>query len=214
MADDIITRDAIRLSTDEIGGVHFPKNKLVFGGPDVAIDVTGDTPFPVADPAIVTALEIVLAAINAAAAGTQPISATSLPLPVGAATATGVAAVVTAIQTAMAATQPVSATTLPLPVGAATAAAQASILAAVDEMEALIAKVTPSSDPRPVVPHATNALPVVAKSLYVGGFGNVTLRAEGGSSDITFFNVPDGAILNVRATHVRATTTATNIVAY
>lgn len=88
MADDIITRDAIRLSTDEIGGVHFPKNKLVFGGPDVAIDVTEDTPFPVADPAIVTALEIVLAAIQAAAAGTQPVSAASLPLPVGAAIAT------------------------------------------------------------------------------------------------------------------------------
>ena len=181
MADNIIAPGlGTVLATDEISGAHYSKSKISFGENGTAIDVTEDTPFPVADPAIVSAVEALLAAINAAAEGTQPVSAASLPLPVG----------------------------------AATAAAQASLLAAVDELEALIAKITPSSDPRAVVPHATDALPVVAKSLYVGGYGNVTLRAEGGSSDVTYYNVPDGTELHVRATHVRATTTATNIVAY
>jgi hypothetical protein len=66
---------------------------------------------------------------------TQPISATSLPLPAGAATASGVAAVVTALGSPLQqggavsvsnfpATQPVSATALPLPSGASTAALQ------------------------------------------------------------------------------------------
>lgn len=89
MANDLVAPAAgARLATDEIDTVHYPKNKLVFGGDNVAIDVTEDTPFPVADPAIVSAVEALLAAINAAAAGTQPVSAASLPLPVGASTAT------------------------------------------------------------------------------------------------------------------------------
>jgi hypothetical protein len=83
---------------------------------------------------------------------TQPISAASLPLPAGAATASGVAAVVTALGSPLQAggavsvsnfpasqavtgtfwqaTQPVSAASLPLPSGAATAAKQDAIVTA------------------------------------------------------------------------------------
>lgn len=89
MADNIIAPGlGTVLATDEISGAHYSKSKISFGENGTAIDVTEDTPFPVADPAIVSAVEALLAAINAAAAGTQPVSAASLPLPVGASTAT------------------------------------------------------------------------------------------------------------------------------
>ena len=74
-------------ATDNVDEVHVPLNKIAFGGSGVATPVTEETPFPVADPAIVSAVEALLAAINAAAEGTQPISAASLPLPAGASTA-------------------------------------------------------------------------------------------------------------------------------
>lgn len=89
MADNIIAPGlGTVLATDEIGGAHYSKSKISFGENGTAIDVTEETPFPVADPAIVSAVEALLAAINAAAAATQPVSATTLPLPVGASTAT------------------------------------------------------------------------------------------------------------------------------
>lgn len=58
-----------------------------------------------------------------------PVSATALPLPSGAATATGVAAIVTALGTPAqaGATQAISAAGLPLPTGAATSALQTAI---------------------------------------------------------------------------------------
>ena len=56
-------------------------------------------------------------------------------------------------------------------------------------------------------------LPRVTKAIYVGVGGNVTLRSRNGQEDVTFQNVPSGAILDVRVKAVRATgTTASGIV--
>ena len=53
----------------------------------------------------------------------------------------------------------------------------------------------------------------VTKAIYVGDGGDVTLRSLDGTSDVTFFNVPTGAILDVRARSVKDTgTTASSIV--
>ncbi len=63
---------------------------------------------------------------------TQAISAAALPLPAGAATASGVSAIVTALGTPeqAGATKPISAASLPLPAGAATAANQTAVQSA------------------------------------------------------------------------------------
>lgn len=73
---------------------------------------------------------------------------------------------------------------------------------------------TPSQNAFAVVPSDSAALPAVPKFLYIGGTGNVTLRAMDATADVVFANVPAGGYLYVRATHVRAAgTTATAIVA-
>ena len=65
-----------------------------------------------------------------------------------------------------------------------------------------------------VTPHDTNALADVPKALYVGAAGNVACRLIDDSADVTFVGVPAGAILPIRVSHVRSTsTTATSIVA-
>ncbi|WP_394659554.1 hypothetical protein [uncultured Novosphingobium sp.] len=65
-----------------------------------------------------------------------------------------------------------------------------------------------------ITPHATNPLPQVADSIYIGVTGDVTCRLEGDSSDRLFKNCMQGTELMVRATHVRVSgTTATNLVA-
>lgn len=65
-----------------------------------------------------------------------------------------------------------------------------------------------------VVAHDANALPEVPKALFVGTGGHLVLRGVGGGADVTFRNVPDGAVLPFRAEFVRATgTTAADIVA-
>jgi hypothetical protein len=72
---------------------------------------------------------------------------------------------------------------------------------------------TPSENAFAVIPHDTLPLAAVTKYLYVGGTGRVTLRAMESSADVVFENVPAGAYLYVRASHVRSTgTTATAIV--
>lgn len=53
----------------------------------------------------------------------------------------------------------------------------------------------------------------VTKAIYIGHGGEVTLRALDNVQDVTFRNVPSGAILDVRLSALRATgTTATDIV--
>lgn len=193
----------LAFATDNVDEVHVPLNKIAFGGSGVATPVTEDTPFPVADPAIVSAVEALLAAINAAAAGTQPVSATSLPLPVGAATATGVAAVVTAIQTAMAATQPVSATTLPLPVGASTATKQ-------DEIKAEVASLSTAKRWFAITPANSN-LEVVPDCVYVGGPGDTLIARGDDGVDVTF-PVTQYQVLPIRPTQIRTGGTATGLI--
>ena len=65
-----------------------------------------------------------------------------------------------------------------------------------------------------VTPSDSEILPVLPKGLYVGTGGNLVLRTIDSAADVTFQNVPDGAILDVRASYVRQTgTTASGIVA-
>lgn len=70
-----------------------------------------------------------------------------------------------------------------------------------------------SRAPYAVTPHDSNALPRVPKALWIGTGGNVVLRGTEATADVTFANVPNGSILFVQASHVRATgTTATGII--
>ncbi len=65
-----------------------------------------------------------------------------------------------------------------------------------------------------VTPHDTAALSPIPTALYVGGAGNIALRAQGSSADVTLIAVPVGTVLYISAQYVRATsTTATNLVA-
>lgn len=64
-----------------------------------------------------------------------------------------------------------------------------------------------------IVPSDGAELPSVTKAIYVGSSGDVKLRPLRGAADVTYRNVPDGAYLTVRASHVRATgTTASDLV--
>lgn len=82
-----------------------------------------------------------------------------------------------------------------------------------DRFEAFAASITgPATHAFTVTPHATNPLADVTRALWIGVGGNVTCRLSGSGSDVTFLNVPDGTLLPIRATHVRATSTASNII--
>ncbi|MGK2911242.1 MAG: spike base protein, RCAP_Rcc01079 family [Sphingobium sp.] len=73
---------------------------------------------------------------------------------------------------------------------------------------------TPARAPYTVVPHDTNALPVIPKGIFVGTGGQVTLRGVDASLDVVYKNLPDGSYINVRAAYIRATgTTATDLIA-
>lgn len=70
----------------------------------------------------------------------------------------------------------------------------------------------PASQCFAVIPSDGGDLPLLTKGIYIGTGGDVTLAPAAGS-DVTFRNVPSGAILDVRTRAVRATgTTASNIV--
>ena len=71
----------------------------------------------------------------------------------------------------------------------------------------------PAEDAGAVTPSDSTNLTSIARSLYVGTAGNVTLLTVG-QNVVTFSNVQSGSILPVRTIRVNATsTTATNIVA-
>lgn len=64
-----------------------------------------------------------------------------------------------------------------------------------------------------ITPSDTADLAQATKALYVGTGGAVSIIPVRGTSPITFANVADGSILDVRVKAVRATgTTASNIV--
>lgn len=72
----------------------------------------------------------------------------------------------------------------------------------------------PSTRAVAVVTHDTNPLADVPKALFVGTGGAIVMRGVGGGADVTWKNVPSGAILPFRALYVRATgTSAADIVA-
>lgn len=63
-----------------------------------------------------------------------------------------------------------------------------------------------------VAPHDVNELPRIGKALLVVSGGTVVLRGAGDDHDETFPNVPEYALLPIRARFIRATgTTATHI---
>lgn len=67
---------------------------------------------------------------------------------------------------------------------------------------------------RAVTPHDTNELAFIAKALYIGTGGNLTMIAQEDTAAVTMTNVAAGSIIPVRAKIVRATgTTASGIVA-
>lgn len=71
----------------------------------------------------------------------------------------------------------------------------------------------PSRGPFAITPHDGNALTSVTKAIYVGTGGDVVLRGVESDADVTFKNVANGQVLDVQASHVRATgTTATDLV--
>ncbi len=72
----------------------------------------------------------------------------------------------------------------------------------------------PARAPYPLTPSDTDALPVLPKALYVGTGGHLVLRGVDGTADVTLRNVAAGQIVDIRASHVRATgTTAADLVA-
>ena len=69
----------------------------------------------------------------------------------------------------------------------------------------------PAWDAADVTPSDSADLPRPARSLYVGGAGDVSVITRGGST-VTFTAVPAGMVLPVQVRRVRATgTTATSI---
>lgn len=64
-----------------------------------------------------------------------------------------------------------------------------------------------------ITPNDTAALAVTPKAIYVGTGGTLVVRAIDSASDVTFANVGNGSILDIRVIAVRSTgTTASNLV--
>ena len=72
----------------------------------------------------------------------------------------------------------------------------------------------PARDARAVTPSDSDPLAETAKALYIGTGGNVAIVPMSSDDVVVFRNVPNGAILPVRARAVHADgTTAADIVA-
>ncbi|MEL7728118.1 hypothetical protein AAG612_01130 [Citromicrobium bathyomarinum] len=64
-----------------------------------------------------------------------------------------------------------------------------------------------------ISPDDAAELPTATKAIYIGEAGNIVLVPLSGTAEITFANLPAGAILDVRARAVKATgTTAAALV--
>lgn len=63
-----------------------------------------------------------------------------------------------------------------------------------------------------VVPHATNPIVRPSRAILVGGAGTVVCKLLGETADITITAVA-GQLLPICASHVRATSTATGMIA-
>lgn len=79
-----------------------------------------------------------------------------------------------------------------------------------DTLESVVA---PASDCFSITPNDSGDLPKATKALFIGVGGDVVLRPVSGDTDITFRNLPDGSVLDVRVRAVRSTgTTAANLI--
>lgn len=147
---------------------------------------------------------------------TQPVSASALPLPTGAmADSTFTTRIPTlgpkassgsvSVAPASDATFAVSAATLPLPAGAATSAKQD---AAADLLEAGVVLDAPFA----ITPHASNALEREIKAIAIVTGGTVVFRHPNEGSDRTI-TLPAG-MFPLRATHIRATSTAATLTGF
>jgi hypothetical protein len=73
--------------------------------------------------------------------------------------------------------------------------------------------VSPVTNAAAVTPHDTNELGYVTRAIYVGATGDVKVAMQD-SGEVTFLDVPTGAVLPVRVKKVFATgTNATNLIA-
>lgn len=71
----------------------------------------------------------------------------------------------------------------------------------------------PSRAPFAISPSDSAALPRLPKAIFVGTGGDVTLRGVNSSADVVLRNVASGQVLDIRASHVRATgTTAADLI--
>jgi len=74
--------------------------------------------------------------------------------------------------------------------------------------------IAPATRAVAVVPNDSTPLTDIPKALFVGTGGAITMRGVAGSADQLWKNVPDGAVLPIRAQYIRATgTTAADILA-
>ena len=73
---------------------------------------------------------------------------------------------------------------------------------------------SPAKNSFSITPHVSNEVGTyLPRAIYVGVGGNIAMRLEGDTADITWVGVPTGAVLPVRPVFIRATgTTATNII--
>lgn len=75
------------------------------------------------------------------------------------------------------------------------------------------ALLAPARAPFAITPSDTTALPVLPKAIYVGTGGVLVVRGIDAAADVTLKNVAAGRVIDIRASHVRATgTTAADLV--
>lgn len=78
---------------------------------------------------------------------------------------------------------------------------------------ALESVVAPATDCFAIAPDDNAELPSATKALFIGVGGDIVLRPVAGDTDVTFRNLPDGSVLDVRVRAIRASgTTASNLV--
>jgi hypothetical protein len=69
----------------------------------------------------------------------------------------------------------------------------------------------PATDAFDIVPSDAGALPTTTRALYIGIGGLLRVEMKGGG-EVSFENVPDGALLPIRVTRVLEATDASAIV--
>jgi hypothetical protein len=63
-----------------------------------------------------------------------------------------------------------------------------------------------------ITPHDTTEIALTPKAVWVGGAGNLVVRLEDDSSDITISGIAAGTLLPIRPKLIKTTSTATLII--